>query len=101
MAAKRRARTAPLRDEVLRLLAVHRNRRSSVREIALAVGCTHQYVYSLMPPHMQPGRPIIERRLEAFLAEHPAAVLTIARGGMTFPEIAAALRFRADRVGTL
>src|SRR5438309_546402 len=100
MAVQRRPRAAPLRDEVLRLLAEHRNRRSSVREIAVTVGCTHQYVYSLMPPHMRPGRPILERRLEAFLDEHPTAVLTKARGGMTFREIAAALgglEGRADR----
>ncbi len=84
------------RERVERFLAEHGDPLPSIQTIARAVGCSRQYVYLVLPAGYQPGS--AARRLDAFVKSCPNALLTKARGGMSFSQIAAQLGLKEHAI---
>ncbi len=91
-----------VRERVLRYLSAHGREQPTVREIAEAVGCARTYVYLFLSgEYARPARRDIRGELKRFVESHPEALLTKARGGLSFKDIAARLRTTSPTISRL
>jgi hypothetical protein len=91
-------RRVPTRERLVEFLAAHPNAEGHLylSDIARELGVSRERVRQLLPGWQGPPSPA--RALELYLAAHPEAMMSAARGGMTMKAIALAIGREASAV---